>query len=240
VNRAPLAFLLITTICVQFLFGTAQRGDVLFIRGVKYYIQTNPLERYFEQNPERRPWSIELFQNLFIFGLTTFQTVISTDLWRGYVASWKLEDSKLILTDVQIQDANPLPFEEATWRSVLDKIFPGQREVFAEWYSGHIIVPTGKLAKYVHMGYASEYKSYLIYWLKNGVITKEWRGKRRAFKKFRKAQFELFKKTDKYRIAWLEERKNPDNADLSDRELEEFLFQFYTEEIMSMMGESIR
>jgi hypothetical protein len=86
VNRAPLAFLLITTICVQFLFGTAQRGDVLFIRGVKYYIQANPLERYFEQNPERRPWSIELFQNLFIFGLTTFQTVISTDLWRGYVA----------------------------------------------------------------------------------------------------------------------------------------------------------
>ena len=129
---------------------------------------------------------------------------------------------------------------EDEWRSVLSEIFPGQKEVVAEWFSGHIIVPTGKRVKHVHTAYASEYKSYLVYWVQKGEITKEWTGSGRAFKNFRKAQFKLFKKTETYRTAWLKEKKDPQNAQWTDKEIEAFLFVIYSDEIMSMMGEAIR
>ena len=223
VARILLTLLLFVGICGQFAFGTGQQGDILMLRGKKYFIQTNPLERYFEKHPESRPRS----------------NIRSTSLWRGYVASWMIKDKKLILTDVRVKASMEGP-EEERWRSALSEVFPGQQEVFAEWFNGHIIVPTGKRVKYVHMGYASEYKSYLIFWAKNGAITKDWQGSHRAFRKFRNAQFALFKKTETYRTAWLEERNDPKNKDMSDKEIEEFLFGIYSEEIMSTMGEAIR
>jgi hypothetical protein len=215
--------LLSISACALFLFGTAQQGDLLTLAGKKYYIQTNPLERYFEKRPESRPRT----------------NIISTSLWRGYVASWEIKDHKLTLTDIRVQASMEGP-EQDRWRSVLSDIFPGQKEVFADWFTGGIVVPTGKLARYVHMGYASEFKSYLIYWAKNGEVTKEWRGSGRAFRKFKNAQFKIFKRTEKYSKAWLEERNDPENADMSDKEIEKFLFAIYSEEILSMIGETIR
>ncbi|MEN6560208.1 MAG: hypothetical protein ABFD52_05495 [Acidobacteriota bacterium] len=222
-RRILLTLLLFVGICGQFVFGTAQQGDILTHEGKKYKIQTNPLERYLEQHPDSRPRS----------------RIHSTGLWRGYVASWEFKNKKLVITDIRILASMEGP-EENRWRSVLSEIFPGQREVFAEWFSGHIIVPTGKLVKRVMMGYASEYSSYWILWVSKGEIIKEWRGSRRAFNKFRKAQFELFKKTETYRAAWVKTRNDPESANLTDREIEEFLFGIYSEEIMSMMGEIIR
>ncbi len=222
-RRALLTSLIMLGAFAVLLYGTGQRGDRLTMGGKIYSIQTNPLERYFADHPESRPRP----------------RIISTGLWRGYVAAWEIRGGRLVLSDVRIETS----LEGTGWdslTSVLGDIFPGQGSVMADWFNGCIIVPTGKLAKYVHMGYASEYKSYLVIWFERGTVTKEWRGGGRAFKRFRNDQFQLFKKTDTYRQAWTEERKKPENADMTDKELEEFLFEFYSEEIMSMMGASIR
>jgi len=55
-----------------FAFATAQQGDVLVLKGKKYFIYTNPLRVFLEQNPGKLPKS----------------DVVSSANWRGYVATW--------------------------------------------------------------------------------------------------------------------------------------------------------
>ena len=126
-------------------FATAQMGDKLVLDGKDYFIYTNPLEIYLEKHP----------------GLLPKSTVVSTANWRGYVASWTVKDDRLLLTDVQIQQAKKTVKKddfETEWVSVMAKMFPDQKEVVADWFRGNIIVPNGKQVHYVHMGYASTYE----------------------------------------------------------------------------------
>src|SRR5215470_17076950 len=124
--------------------ATAQEGDVLLLDGKAYRIYTNPLDPYLQDHPKALPEA----------------TVVSTSLWRGYVATWQIEDGRLLLVDVRILKSVRKPGEKdwsSELSSVMSTMFPGQKKILASWFSGHVIVPNGKLVQYVHMGYASTY-----------------------------------------------------------------------------------
>ena len=207
------------------LFATAQQGDVLVLNGKTYYIYTNPLRAFLEKNPGKIPES----------------EIVSTSLWRGYVASWEVKDGRLVLTDVGILHSVKKSGESGfstELRSVMSEVFPGQKDVLAEWFTGHIIIPNGKLVNYVHMGYASTYEKYIILRVEHGVVTRNLAVDTAGFVKFRDAQFASFKKTEEYRKALAEATESDKKSGgMSGEQTEEFLREYYSERYLSMIFE---
>ena len=55
----------------------------------------------------------------------------------------------------------------------LEYIFPGKKEIFADWFSGKIRISQGELLQYVHMGYSSVFEKDLFLKFKDGVLIDE-------------------------------------------------------------------
>jgi len=163
--------------------ATAQTGDVLVVDGKEHSIATYPLEPLLDQHPDLRPKS----------------DIISTGLWRGYVAYWTLQDERLLLTDIQARRSkeNADTFEIESY-SVFESVFPQGGSVFAGWYSGYLIVPQGDRLEYVHMGCASTFEKYTVYSIVAGVQTEAREMSAEQFRKFRKKQFRRYQDTDEY------------------------------------------
>ena len=202
-----------------FLFATAQEGDILLLDGKKYFIYTNPLAPFLQKNPGKLPRP----------------EVTSSSNWRGYIATWAVKNDRLVLVDVEMKHAVTKPGEQGFStepRSVMSEMFPGQKDVLADWFSGHVVIPDGELVHYVHMGYASIYEKYILLRVENGVVTRKWKADTAGFIKFRDAQFSAYKKTEEYRQAL--ERANKEGS-MSSEQNEEFLREFYSERYMSMI-----
>jgi hypothetical protein len=219
-NRGAALFTVTAILCSSILvFATAQQGDRLLLGRKGYSIYTNPLEPYLQDNPGKLPKS----------------DVVSTALWRGYVATWKVENDRFLLVDVAILRSVSHPGEPGSsteFSSVMSAMFPGEREVLASWFSGHVIIPDGKLVNYVHMGYASTYEKYILLRVEKGVITRKWATDVRGFIKFRDEQFAAYKKTEEYRKALAEVSKE---GSITQDQNEEFLREFYSGRYMSMI-----
>ena len=106
---------------------TLQIAEKLTYNGKKYGLHTEPLKSYLYKHPIER--------------LNRTQTIFSTNCWRGYVGHWAIEDDKLFLVEL---DCLELPR-----RNALDKLFPGQKKVFAEWFSGTIHTFSDKMYMYL-------------------------------------------------------------------------------------------
>ncbi len=209
-----LSFILIAT----FTFATAQAGDVLILGGKKYGIYTNPLAPWVQANPGRIPKS----------------NVVSSGLWRGYIATFEIGDNHLYLTDIKILKDDMKAHDDM--RSVMNEVFPGQKQVLADWFTGNIIIPNGKQVQYVHMGYASIYEKYIVLRVESGMVKQNSQLDTKAFLNFRDAQFARFKQTEQYKTA-LEETKEESQKDgtFDAKMSEEFLREFYSAEYMSMI-----
>jgi hypothetical protein len=132
-------------------WATAQLPDKLIYEGKTVGIYSEPLEQYFSKD---RPKPIE------------WMRMTCTALWRGYLATWEIKDDKLYLVKIVRngcdEDAPALP---------LSKLFPGAKgPVFATWYTGTLVIPQGKVLKYVHMGYQSIYETELHLRIKDGIL----------------------------------------------------------------------
>lgn len=133
-------------------WATAQIPDYLILEGETLPIFSNPLESFFGgERPRPR--------HLFPFSCTA--------CWRGYVATWKVENGELYL--VRLVKGNC-----SSKREDIDvkQIFPGRDlPVKAAWFSGNIRVPRGKQMLYVHMGYGSVYEREQILSFDTGRLT---------------------------------------------------------------------
>jgi hypothetical protein len=123
---------------------TAQTGEKLLCGGVEYWMATEPLDIYLSNK------NIELVP-------------CNTACGRGYYGTWEIRNSKLFLVGLI---AYVKGYEEVG----IDFPFPGQKEVFASWFSGEIRIPTGKLLKYVHMDYCSIYEKDNFLTFENGIL----------------------------------------------------------------------
>jgi len=180
--------LLLTIILTLFsglnVFATAQFPDKINYNGKEYNLNSNPLEVYFEKNPNKRPKS----------------EVRSSALWRGYVATFEIIDNQLFLKDIVIQyrDTTSKGSNNSNWKSVLNEVFTDQKNIQVDWYTGLLVLPQGKVVNYVHMGYGSTYQHYTILEFNKGVLTQEKQFKRKAYEKFKEKQFQVFKQTEDY------------------------------------------
>ncbi len=80
--------------------------------------------------------------------------VFSTACWRGYVGSWEIKEGRLYLT--AIEGRFKLLGDEALW---------------ADWFSGTLVVPRGKMLQYVHMGFESVYEEQLLIRVEKGLVS---------------------------------------------------------------------
>ena len=181
---------IITTIatsilCVTYVFATAQESDYLLYEGEKHALYTNPLDSYFEQYPEKKPES----------------EVMSTGLWRGYVATFCITNGLLQLNDIEImtstKDENGK--SELGRQSVINHVVPKDEVLVIDWFTGILTLPQGEVENYVHMGYGSTYSKYTLLEIKNGKLGKVRQMDSEEYEIFRAHQYAAFKKTEKYR-----------------------------------------
>jgi hypothetical protein len=138
--------------------ATAQFPEIIQVDGKTESLTAEPLGKYLD-NPDK-------------FKILKENTNLGTctALWRGYVGYWEIKNSKLLLNKIETGSCA----KETRKVLPLDKLFPGKPQpVFADWYSGTLTVPRGKLVEYVHAGYASRYEKYLIMEIKEGVVVKQ-------------------------------------------------------------------
>jgi len=214
--RTILMFFL-TFLIAQNVLATAQEPDKIIYHEKEYGLYSNPLQSFFEKNPDRLP------QN----------EVRSSALWRGYVATFEVIENELYVKDIQMQYRDTISkVHTFGWKSVLDKVFPNQKERKLDWFTGVLVIPHGKLVSYVHMGYASTYKKYKLLEMDHGVLHKELNMNHRKYKKFKESQFQLFQKTDEYKKLKDELLKKGDTEEFIDSFLRSYVTK-YTNEILT-------
>lgn len=200
------AFILVVTANA---FATAQTPDKIIYRGKQYMLHSNPLEAYFEKNPDKRPTS----------GMT------SSALWRGYVATFEIADNALMLKDIEIMVSKKT--EDGSfdydWKSVIADVVPSGTKLKIDWMTGILVIPHGEIVDYVHMGYGSTFENYILIEVSNGDFVKAKEIGYKAYAAFRDRQFEAFKKTDEYKKL-VEELKKDGKS--SDEFIESFLRSF--------------
>jgi len=138
---------------------TAQAADKIFYKGKEYRLHTNPMQSYFEKYPEKFPKT----------------NIICSSLWRGYVATFEINDNQLYLKDIEIMDdtINVHEHYQDRWKNVVNEIFPNQEFIKADWFTGSLKLASGELLRYVHLGYESTYEHYTFLEIENGDVKSE-------------------------------------------------------------------
>lgn len=185
--------------------ATGQIADKIIYKGESYALFTNPLEPYFELHPDKRPET----------GL------MSTALWRGYVATFEIKDHQFLVQDIEIEVWKDKTSHNTEWKSVLAEVFPEEERVHAHWFSGLLVIPKGELLQYVHMGYASEYEKYTVLQISNGMLEKAKDFSHAEYVAFKQRQFQEFQKTEEYQHLFDELRQELDDPEL----IREFIAQ---------------
>lgn len=199
------------------IFATAQYPDKIIFKGKEYMLHSNPMEVYFAKFRDKRP-KIE---------------IRSTALWRGYVATFEVIDDALYLKDIHIQvrkkDSEMLDTE---WKSAINEVFPGDKKLKIDWFTGLLVLPHGEMVNYVHMGYFSTYENYILLEIEAGNFKKSKEFDYKEYEKFRARQFEAFKKTDEYKKIFEDIRKKENaNPEFIDKYLKSFIVN-YTSKIL--------
>lgn len=99
-----------------------------------------------------------------IANITPKFRVDCTACWRGYVGTWLIENDRLYLVDISA-------YLEDGSEANLQSLFPLAKEkVFADWFTGTLRIPQGKILDYVHGGYLSTYEQDLFLEIKKGYL----------------------------------------------------------------------
>lgn len=155
-------------------FATIQIFDKLIYNGKEYKLNDFYLESFFEKYPDKRP---------------EFRT---TALWRGYVATFEIEDNQLFVTNIEIESDGE--DGRIVMKTIFDKIFPGSKKVKVDWFSGIFLGGFNDKPR----RYFNEFDNYCLFEIKEGDIIKNKELKEKEYKKFKKQQAQAFEKTEEY------------------------------------------
>ena len=197
-------------------FATAQIPDAIEINGVKYRLNTNPLEKYLAEIKWKKPENAS----------------ISSANWRGYLATWKVEAGNLLLTDMTISVPSETKKHSYSDVSILKDVFPDKKEIVAVWYSGALIVPHGEMTNYVHMGYGSSYENYIVLRINKGIVIEYSDMVAAEFETYKDRKFQAFKETKEFQ----EELENLMNGeyDWTEEEALDFMQSYHAEYYLSL------
>lgn len=195
--------------------ATAQASDLLIVEGKEFALNTNPLESQLGKRKWKRPE----------------EAVISSANWRGYIATWEIKDDKLFLKDATILVSDPKDKDEYVSKSITQDLYPGASEVFADWYTGALIVPDGKMTRYVHMGYGSSFDHYQVFRVQAGKVVEHLSMTGPEFDAYKERKFAAFRKTDAYAKAAADFRKEA--PDLDEAHAVDFIKAYFSETYLS-------
>lgn len=185
-------------VCSVSIFATAQAPDKIFYNGKEYKLHSNPMEEYFKKFPEKKPKS----------------GVISSALWRGYIATFEITENNLFLKDIVIMDLSKTDRKssQAAWTSVLSQVVTDDKKLKIDWLTGLLVLPHGEIVNYVHMGYGTTYENYILLEIDKGEFNRAKEFDHKEYEKFKDKQFAAFKLTDEYK-KMLDESKKKENFD---------------------------
>lgn len=106
---------------------TIQVPDLIYYEGRRRELYATPLESYFDRG-----------------GVRPAMESSYSALWRGYVATWRLEGNRLFLVHLApgIADSTKL---------TVGTLFPGQgRRVLATWFTGRLRIGHGRCVAPLH------------------------------------------------------------------------------------------
>ena len=134
---------------------------MLIYKGKTYDLFANPLEAFYPDENKRPLFFVK-------------PNVMTTGNWRGYVATWTIENNFLYLVKIDAWTCNRSL--EHCRKVELPKLF-GRKyrngKVRADWFSGELRIPEGKMLQYVHMGYGSIYEREITLTVDSGKVVKE-------------------------------------------------------------------
>jgi len=160
-----LTLLLSIIFCLNLYAITPQIPDYLIYEGRMVELFTNPLEQYLERKGLK---NIDRGCN-------------SSACLRGYTAIWEIKEGKLFLVEIKrcgiIATAGVftgLECEENEDSEILKYLNNefNSKSMFAEWFSGNLLSPQGRIINYVHAGYKSKYEGEKHFEFKNGILRK--------------------------------------------------------------------
>jgi hypothetical protein len=132
-------------------FACSQVADKIKVDGIDYGLFTNPLELLYET--QKRPEFADSLGGR------------STANWRGYVASWEIQDDRLFLVAIDTYlEKKKISLSELFARRMRNE------RVFAEWFSGQLRVPEGEQLQVVRIGYASTYQRDIFLEVQKGRV----------------------------------------------------------------------
>ena len=130
---------------------TLQSSETIYFLGNKYETNTLPLSSYLYSLPEK----------------TKFFPP-SSSCWRGYIGTWEVIEDQLFLIKFK---GCLLNAQRKEYREIgMEFLFPHQKKVFAEWFTGEIIIPQGDACYSAGGLYPSFYESEIILEFKEGYI----------------------------------------------------------------------
>ncbi len=195
--------------------ATRQTPDKVIYHGKEYSLEINPLEDYFFRNPGRPKGGI-----------------ISTGLWRGYIATFEIRDSQLFLKDIQIQVIDSLDKDGNNvykLKSVLNEVFPNRKEIKIDWLNRVLVLQYGEFIKFDWQLNPVQENCILLE-IEKGDLKKTKNLKFAEFDEFVEIQFSLLKKTadyekaktkvmNFYNVVWMNEQN-------VDRAIREYFFEY--------------
>ena len=221
---------LLALLVVTAAFGTAQAPDRLLLDGKFYRLNTNPLDSYFEDHPDLHPREAD----------DGDRVVLSTALWRGYIATFEVVGNVLRIQDFEvsrwIEDENEELLFEDELVSEIERFFPTSESRLMDWYTGIMVLPTGELKQYVHLSYASVFESYVLLRVEDGKVTDSAKLTGEEFVRFKRKQFAVFRESDEYLRVLDELRDDGDDEYF----LESFVFDLgeFVEHVMLNFDEA--
>lgn len=128
---------------------TAQFPEKLKYKGRTYEMDSEPLACYLKSHYINIPNDLSI-----------------SACWRGYIGRWKISHKKFYLVSLELYSLKYLD------KDYLYKLFPDYagKPYFCDWFTGEVHYHYGKLKKYVHMGYMSEYEHHAVLYFENGKL----------------------------------------------------------------------
>jgi hypothetical protein len=160
--RTTLALLTIVVALPLTAAATGQQPDILIYKGKTYDLFANPLESFYKNEKDKPLFRVR-------------PNVMSTGNWRGYVATWKIENGFLYLVKLDAwicRDWAANTCTKVNLRRLFGKRYRNGR-ILASWFSGDLRMPDGKMLQYVHMGYGSVYEKEITLQVKSGKVVAE-------------------------------------------------------------------
>lgn len=211
-KRISLPFVIIVSLVfVTQAFATAQYPDKIYFEGQLYDLQSNPMEPYFAKNPDKKPKS----------------GIISSALWRGYIATFEVVDGGFYLRDIEIKGENPKREHDYIFKSVIEEVVPKGQKLKIDWFNGLLVLPYGKLVNYVHMGYGSTFENYFLLEIIAGDFKQSKRFDFKEYEAFKDRQFSEFKKTEDYKKL-VKQMKSDGAGDWDEKATDSFIRSFVT------------